>query len=144
MIISCKKSAILFRVTAGFAATSLRSYLKQTEDGQLFRLCTPSGRAHEIPVKSSHPYLGLIISYHDYCGESVRHRIQQGWATWTRLRPLLTKAGSTAPALDCQCGTHHAIRPSCLAPLNQTTWSSSGRLYQTLSCCGSLAIASQF
>ena len=31
-----------------------------------------------IPVKSSHPYVGLIISYHDYSDASIRHRIQQG------------------------------------------------------------------
>ena len=48
--VNTKKSAILLRLTRGFAPSWQRSYVRKGPDGPFLHFSTPSGRCFDIPI----------------------------------------------------------------------------------------------
>ncbi|CAE7823893.1 dnaJ [Symbiodinium necroappetens] len=67
-----EKSALLLQLHGG-SAQQIRNKLILTKKGEKY-VQLPSGRL--IALKTQVPYLGIIISYHDYEMQSLRHRLQ--------------------------------------------------------------------
>ncbi|CAE7906776.1 hypothetical protein AK812_SmicGene36617 [Symbiodinium microadriaticum] len=67
-----EKSALLLQLHGG-SAQQIRNKLVLTKKGEKY-VQVPSGRL--IALKTQVPYLGIIVSYHDYEMQSLRHRLQ--------------------------------------------------------------------
>ena len=67
-----EKSALLLQMHGG-SVQQTRNKLVVTKKGEKY-VQLPSGRL--IALKTQVPYLGIIISYHDYEMQSLRHRLQ--------------------------------------------------------------------
>ena len=67
-----EKSALLLQLHGG-SAQQIRNKRIVTKKGEQY-VQLPSGRL--IALKTQVPYLGIIISYHDYEMQSLRHRLQ--------------------------------------------------------------------
>ena len=67
-----EKSALLLQLHGG-SAQQTRNKLVVTKKGEKY-VQLPSGRL--IALKTQVPYLGIVISYHNYEMQSLRHRLQ--------------------------------------------------------------------
>ena len=85
--INVNKTAVLIRMAQRDGRNMLKQHLCQNKDGVYLR--TLEAQAQFLPVKSSHKYLGCIISLHDFEALTFQHRLELGRNQFSRLRSVL-------------------------------------------------------
>ena len=88
MTLSVEKTVCIMRVK-GLSASSLRKrYMVSTTKGRFLRLpkLRPDEDTLDLPLVSSHVYLGIVVSYGSFSQQSFRHRRKCGQSNFMCLR----------------------------------------------------------
>ena len=89
MLINYKKSALLLRLKGSAAKKWKHRHLVRAPGQDSLRIRV--AKQHVLlPIKQVHKYLGVMLSYISFEKETVRYRMQQCAAAFSRLRRVLT------------------------------------------------------
>ena len=88
MDIALDKTAILLAIQGRAAPHLLRDFAATVRGHRCLVIRHPSGNL-SIPIKTSHPYLGVLIGYHSFEQATVKHRLAQSWVAFHRLHVFL-------------------------------------------------------
>ena len=89
MLINYKKSAVLMHLKGACTKRWRKHHVFHREGGQFLRIRVGEAIAF-LPIKTTHKYLGIVLSYQAYEKATVLHRLAQSKAAFHRLRPVLT------------------------------------------------------
>ncbi|CAE7211796.1 Pol [Symbiodinium natans] len=89
MLINYKKSAVLMHLKGACTKRWRKHHVFHREGGSFLRIRVGETIAF-LPIKTTHKYLGIILSYQAYEKATVLHRLEQSKAAYHRLRPVLT------------------------------------------------------
>ena len=88
--VNISKTAALIRMARNEGRRLLKQHLCKTAQGTY--LCFLAVKPIRIPVKTSHVYLGCVISLRDFESMTVRHRMEAAKTQFSRLRSVLTSS----------------------------------------------------
>ena len=88
MDIALDKTAILLAIQGRAAPHLLRDFTAIVKGHRCLVIRHPNGNL-SIPIKTSHPYLGVHIGYHSFEQATVKHRLAQSWVAFHRLHVFL-------------------------------------------------------
>ena len=87
MTVNLAKSAVLCSLRGTQAVKFRKRFLCRTKDGVFLRLTDGIAQPRLIPVKSSHPYLGAIISFLNFEDQTMEYRLKVGHDSFMALKP---------------------------------------------------------
>ena len=88
MQIALDKTVILLAIKGRAAPQLLQDFTSKVKGQRCLSLSHPVGDVH-IPIKTSHSYLGIKISYHSFEQATMTHRLAQAWIAFRRLHVFL-------------------------------------------------------
>ena len=113
MKINLTKSVILLRLS-GRQSRSLKKKLISKQGTQIgIFFPRANGSQTFLPIVSTHGYLGIKISYHNFEEQTLQHRLHIGRIAFLRLRPWLTHRHAYPTQLRVQLW-QTCVRSACL------------------------------
>ena len=88
MEVSRSKTVVLLALKGSLAPKLLKLYTKRVKGDRLFHVQSPHGST-QPPIRRSHDYLGIKISYYHFERLTVQHRLRLAWVAMHRLHDLL-------------------------------------------------------
>ena len=88
MEVSTAKTVVLLALTGPDAPSILRDYTVRNKHGRFLCLRGPAGTVR-LPIKTSHVYLGVKISYGHFERLTLQYRLSQAWTAFHRLSSFL-------------------------------------------------------
>ena len=88
MQVSTDKTVILLALTGPSYDKITAPYVQRRKKERYLKVVTRTGPV-ALPIKSSHVYLGVKISYHHFERQTMQYRLQQSWQAFHRLSSFL-------------------------------------------------------
>ena len=88
MHVSTDKTVILLALTGPSYDKITAPFVQRRKKDRYLKVVTKTGPV-SLPIKSSHVYLGVKISYHHFERQTMQYRLQQSWQAFHRLSSFL-------------------------------------------------------
>ena len=84
-----QKTKVVLALRGRQARLWIRRDTLDTPDGRVLLIPTPNGKPHHLPIVSSIKYLGVVLSYGDFEGATLTHRLSCAEANRSRILRIL-------------------------------------------------------
>ena len=84
-----QKTKVVLALRGRQARLWIRRHTLDTPDGRVLLIPAPNGKPHHLPIVSSIKYLGVVLSYGDFEGATLTHRLSCAEANRSRILRIL-------------------------------------------------------